>query len=519
MQIKTSEQNKEYIKHLSNRLEFSSENIIARIALAYSLSKNTFLDLEKDLKDSKGKEYKEDVLFGKYQNLYIALICQHYGLNKKNTDKIAKYIKMHIDHGIEAIYQIWQDSKSNFFNFLIEQICDSIETLSIVSQASFHKPILFNEETKSNRIPYKEPFASPIKLYVGNSIQGEEVFFHINDIQLHSNSHIAIAGQSGSGKTRFALKLLEQISMKTNNKVNFLFLDFKGLSEEDERNNQSFFQNTKTTLIKALYRPFPINPLSFIDTINEKNKKIGISKFVDILSIYNDLGKIQQQTLKNAIMEAFQNPHQYPTLKNIYDIVLSKENGKPSKLTDILQSLSEIELFIEQNDQSNNIFNSNYYLSLGGNLSKNIRFTAVFLIINYVYNMFMNMENAPIVDNYQSMRYVIAIDEAHTIFKEKKNKELLEVILREIRSKGVSVILISQGIEEFNQPSFDFSSMCENAFLFDIKDKTNPKPLLKFLGLSDNDSNNLRSSMENIKKFQMISNLKEIKAAELINVL
>jgi DNA sulfur modification protein DndE len=91
----------------------------------------------------------------------------------------------------------------------------------------------------------------------------------------------------------------------------------------------------------------------------------------------------------------------------------------------------------------------------------------------------MNMHNAPIEDNIQSMRYVLLIDEAHVIFKQKKSQELLERILREIRSKGVSVVLLSQGIEEFNQPSFDFSTMCETAILFDIKDKSNLKMMAK----------------------------------------
>ena len=127
------------------------------------------------------------------------------------------------------------------------------------------------------------------------------------------------------------------------------------------------------------------------------------------------------------------------------------------------------------------------------------------------------MDNAPIEGNYQGMRYVLLIDEAHVIFKEKKSQDLLEKILREIRSKGVSIILLSQGIEEFNQPSFDFSSMCETAFLFDIKDKTNLKMMQKFLGIGDKDVPKLKRSMENIQKYQLVSNLKEYKAGELFD--
>ncbi len=92
----------------------------------------------------------------------------------------------------------------------------------------------------------------------------------------------------------------------------------------------------------------------------------------------------------------------------------------------------------------------------------------------------MNLEDSPIEDDYKAIRYVILIDEAHVIFKEKKYQDLLEKILREIRSKGVIVVLLSQGIEEYNQKSFDFSSLCEIAFLLDIKNK-DLKMINKFL--------------------------------------
>jgi DNA sulfur modification protein DndE len=130
------------------------------------------------------------------------------------------------------------------------------------------------------------------------------------------------------------------------------------------------------------------------------------------------------------------------------------------------------------------------------------------------------MASAPNENGVQSMRYVLLIDEAHVIFKVKKAQDLLEKMLREIRSKGVSIILLSQGIEEFVQPSFDFSSMCETAFMFDIKDKANTKMINKFMGFSDGtrEANRLRTSLEQIQRHQLISNLKEVEAGKLIGI-
>tara|TARA_B100000427_G_C15301043_1_gene504034 strand:+ start:135 stop:545 length:411 start_codon:yes stop_codon:yes gene_type:complete len=127
----------------------------------------------------------------------------------------------------------------------------------------------------------------------------------------------------------------------------------------------------------------------------------------------------------------------------------------------------------------------------------------------------MNMESSPVEGDCRAMRYVLLIDEAHVIFKEKKYQDILEKILREIRSKGVSVVLLSQGIEEFNQPGFDFSSMCEMSFLLNIKDKTNSKAINKFLGFSEKDGIKVARSLEKIEKGQALSNIQEVDKGEL----
>jgi DNA sulfur modification protein DndE len=204
----------------------------------------------------------------------------------------------------------------------------------------------------------------------------------------------------------------------------------------------------------------------------------------------------------------------YPTMKQIDEKLQEIVGEKKDTLTEIISELSRYEIFLDDSKNQSNFFNKNLYLSLSGDLSNSVRFTSLFLIINYIYNTFMNMENTPVENNIKALRYVILIDEAHVLFKEKKYQDILEKLLREVRSKGVSVVLLSQGIDEYNQPDFDFSSMCEIAFLLDIKDK-NIKSMEKFLGLSGNASNKIARSMEKIQKGQAIGNTKEFDKGEL----
>ena len=83
--IRTSESNLDIVRQLTAKLPIGTkENVIARIALGYSLqSGKKFSSAEFSNYDSKGKEYKDHILFDEqYRDFYIALICQHYGIYK-----------------------------------------------------------------------------------------------------------------------------------------------------------------------------------------------------------------------------------------------------------------------------------------------------------------------------------------------------------------------------------------------------------------------------------------------------
>ena len=120
-QIKTSFENREAVTILTRKFNLGAENIIARIAIAYSLQNEVrFSPL--DVKDSGGKEYSRNVLFGSLYPIYVAMICNHYNIPDTNKD-IPRYFKLHLDDGLE---RIMQDFKTNpnliGFDYLFEKI-------------------------------------------------------------------------------------------------------------------------------------------------------------------------------------------------------------------------------------------------------------------------------------------------------------------------------------------------------------------------------------------------------------
>lgn len=514
--IRTSEANQEIVRRLTAKLPVGTkENVIARIALGYSLQNGKhFNSSEFNIYDSKGKEYKDHILFdAKYRDFFIALICQHYGIYKTN-DNIPKYIKLHIDHGLELMDNLFSSNNNyTFLDFLTEHLDKGISLLDTVK-------VDLGAVRNNNQNIEKTYFSEPIKILVGNKLgEKEDIVLDFNNTSIYNNNHIAVAGSSGTGKTQFALQLLKEITEKSNHLVNFIYLDFKGLKDDDLVELQPFFERTQAQFIDAPKTPFPVNPLSFIDSINDVNKQMGIDKFVDIICKYSNIGIKQRGILREATNEAFINkkPGEYPSFPEINEQLLELVGDKRDTLTEIIDELSRYNVF-KEDKKIKNFLNQNVYLSLSGDLSNSVRFTSLFLIINYIYNVFMNMENTPVDNGVRAMRYVLLIDEAHVIFKEKKYQEILEKILREIRSKGVSIVLLSQGIEEFNQPSFDFSSMCEISYLLNIKDKNNTKSINKFLGFSEKDGTKAYRSLEKIQKGQAISNMKEFDKGELFEI-
>jgi DNA sulfur modification protein DndE len=124
-QIRTSSKNREIVVELTRKFNLGAENIIARIAIGYSLqSGDKFSPL--DVKDSGGKEYSKTVLFGNYYLIYEALICTRYQINSNDKD-LPRYFKLHLDNGLQRIYNDVKDNPNLVgYDYLFDKIQDGL---------------------------------------------------------------------------------------------------------------------------------------------------------------------------------------------------------------------------------------------------------------------------------------------------------------------------------------------------------------------------------------------------------
>lgn len=120
-QIRTSAKNREVVTILTRKFGLGAENIIARIAIAYSLQSGTrFSPL--DIKDSGGKEYTKNVLFGPLYHVYAAVMCKYYMIRISDKD-LPRYFKIHLDDGLERIMADVKDNPNLIgFDYLFDKI-------------------------------------------------------------------------------------------------------------------------------------------------------------------------------------------------------------------------------------------------------------------------------------------------------------------------------------------------------------------------------------------------------------
>jgi hypothetical protein len=202
----------------------------------------------------------------------------------------------------------------------------------------------------------------------------------------------------------------------------------------------------------------------------------------------------------------------YPTLsdvfeelKNLYEAL--KET--PDTLYAIMQDLSS-GIFHEEATAGRQpkIYEGSLYISLPEAMSEKLRQLCVFLTLKYLLSEFASMDDVTqSEDRILPLRYIIVVDEAHVYLNNKNARSILEQLLRVIRSKGVVVVMLSQGVEDYYKPDFDFSSQVKLPICLFIKNK-NLKAVERFVGTAKS-SHKLEKALEGLNKGLGILNLGE----------
>ncbi len=110
----------------------------------------------------------------------------------------------------------------------------------------------------------------------------------------------------------------------------------------------------------------------------------------------------------------------------------------------------------------------------------------------------MAMPDSNVADGVREMRTIIVIDEAHHFLKDKRRNAILERLIREIRSKGASIFLMSQSPDDYDQQDFDFAELLEFIFILQSNARAT-KFLQTSLGISAQEAKTISAEMNNLE--------------------
>lgn len=499
------------LDRITNIYNFKRDTITARIAISLSLNKGTRFDLNSVNLQSNGREYTPTSnFFGKIIEgadnyvIYKAIIDQHYHYALPELDFI-KLVKLHLKEGLDIwIKELNQNSISSgsHIEFLMKNIKDSLDLRKNIVKIN----------SSSNLILDRSEYKHALSFIIGKYEDGTDVEIKINDLREFDNRNIAIAGMAGSGKTQLIKDILYQISKNSNNQLKFIFFDYKG--EGNPEQLKTFLNATDCEFIDIVKDGgIKFNPFSSI-SLDERERPFSINAFVDTIATFvPGIGVVQKNSLKTILRDLLDNKKgTYPTINELFQNLEEyyvTNKIKPDSLYSAMQNLTE-NLF---NVSSEDLLDKSLYLNLPPNLSDVLRQLLVFLLLRYFNTHFSSTNDVEPLDNIIPLRYVIVIDEAHVYLKNKNARKALEELLRLLRSKGVIVVMLSQGVEDYKTKDFDFASQVKLPICLNVQNK-DYRMIESFIG-TPNSKFKLEAEIKKLDSGLGIINLSEPKTITL----
>lgn len=354
----------------------------------------------------------------------------------------------------------------------IKEIGDSSEGIDIITQTELlpdesetNEPVGTTiTETQSDYIPEVNDEERNMQILFGvNEKNNREVYWYPNDTDKVFHTNTGIIGTMGTGKTQFTKSIITQIHRESKynvdgKEVGILIFDYKG---DYNKSKTDFIEATNANVYELYHLPF--NPLSVIKAKNSKPMlplHTANSLKVTLAKAFG-LGIKQETLLRDLIMEAYEkrgiiknkpetwdNPA--PTLKDVYDIYVNRDDLKEDSLYAAFSNLIDFEIFEPDPHQTKSLFeliDGVTVIDLSG-YDPDIQNLVVAITLDLFYSQMQAYGHSGVKGNLRQLNKMILVDEADNFLS--KDFETLKKILKEGREFGVGTILSTQLLSHFS---------------------------------------------------------------------
>lgn len=416
-------------------------NLWSRAALGYSLSLES--DIQETRYDSEGQEFNENVFFGEDEDILLAFLRQRL-IRVPEPNELGHIVKLHVERGLKHFAEEFE--RHNFRGD--ELILSIFESCSVDNQLSSKYSFdLLPEQPKGD--------SYAVNFTLGQRLNSNEAANHILNSP-GTAPHLAIMGRNGTGKTRTGLSYLLEINKTCPYPIPFLIFDY---AKGDIASNDSFKESTNTNVIRMPENRIPLTPLT-VNRDNDFSIQLAARRFRDTICSVVKLGPIQKDRCLQLIVTLYNNfNNQTPDLADLTDLAEHEyqvNDWNEDSLLVCLREFSRFPLFQSAFDGEEHILFKKSHIIDIHNLPEDLRKLSTFLVLDRLYSEIMSLSDAPLdKNNNRQIRYIIIIDEAHHYLP--CRQPTLANMIREVRSKGVSLWLFSQSPDDFDQKQYNFA--------------------------------------------------------------
>lgn len=449
-EFKNLKSNAEFEEVIKSKFGFTTKYEAARLCIGRSLAEVAAPQYSKLMGETVKTGIDGKILFGEEIDLWIALFIMNDNLTSSNTfDDLKKVIEAHWNRGsalLKADFVGLREDPDRLAGFLVEFL-PQIEN--------------YNEKT------LKASNLGEIRLKVGSISKAlndsEEIDFCINGQGIAP--HIALMGKNGSGKTTTGIQIAKEIIQKA--KIPFILIDPKGefiKNGEPDSEINKFCENIN--FVEVGTNPIPLDFLPKSD-MSSFSINLATSVLRDSFALTcNNAGEVQLNMLSAAIEKTIRTSkiRDISSIKDNYVKELESNSKPQDSIYSRLNELTKNEIF-SPDMEAKEFFSHSWVLSFKKIPSEDLKKITLLMFLDTYKNHILSMDESAVVEGYRQLTSLLVIDEARRILTNKKYQSLVD-LLRQGRSKGQVVMLLSQDPSDFDGQTEDFTTQLGTVISF-----------------------------------------------------
>lgn len=444
--FQTSAEADKITEMLKGQLGLSVRYRVARLAIGRSLGETSF---PTQSVDAQGKTIKGDLLFGLdeyplWVGLLITNIKKHVQKPDLTVATLQNVVRRHWHRGIMLLQEDWKEAEEDprkFWEILIHRRAMLPDTVSKLGK--------FGEKPHDS-IGFTG-IAQPVYVDLGKSVDPPYESYKRLVNGVGTSPHMAIMGQSGSGKTRIMKEVLKQINAQTSAPV--ILLD---LGKGDLANDTALIDALGAKILRVPEDGIPLD-MFYASNQSDEVATDTVMGFRDSFSsvVQGKLGPKQLDTLREALKPLFMSQEKI-TLEHVRAQLDQHYQDNDLKVDSVMSTINDLTQYtIFRPDFSPQQFFSQSWIITFAHAHDTIKNLAVFLLMDALNTYMKRSPEAPQdSEGHRAIRLILAVDEARHLLASKH--DALSDNIRLHRSKGLVVTLASQSPDDYDGKSDDY---------------------------------------------------------------